>query len=107
MLNGMLWLLRAGAPWRDLPAKFGPWPTVYVRFAAWRRDGVLDEVVARLQEVLNDTGKIDWALWCIDGSSVRAARAAAGAASKRGMKTNRKTLRSAGLVGASARRSTL
>ena len=101
----MLWLLRAGSPWRDLPERFGPWPTVYVRFRKWRETGVLDEVGARLQEALNDAGEIDWGHWCIDGSSIRASRAATGAATKGGL-ASRKTMRSGGLVGASARRFT-
>ena len=39
ILNGIVWILRTGAPWRDLPADFGSWQTVYHRFARWRRDG--------------------------------------------------------------------
>ena len=37
--NGVLWILRAGAPWRDLPRRFGPWQTVYHGFNAWRKNG--------------------------------------------------------------------
>jgi transposase len=83
MLEAMLWLLRTGAPWRDLPDWYGPWETVYTRFREWRDDGVLDGVAQKLQILLADDGKIDWELWCIDGTSVRAARCAAGAG-KRG-----------------------
>ncbi len=35
MFNGILWILKTGAPWRDLPKEFGPWQTVYKRFAKW------------------------------------------------------------------------
>lgn len=35
MLNGMLWKVKTGAPWRDLPKRFGPWKTVYSRFRSW------------------------------------------------------------------------
>ncbi len=92
MLESMLWLLRAGAPWRDLPVEFGPWQTVYTRFCQWRDDGTLDRVVKRLQVRLGDAGKLDWELWCIDGTSVRAARCASGAR-KKGARQTPKTTR--------------
>lgn len=63
MLNGVLWVLRTGAPWRDLPRdRFGPYTTVYTRFAEWRQKGVFDEVVEQLLGALNETGSIDWEL---------------------------------------------
>jgi transposase len=95
MLDGVLWVLRAGAPWRDLPERFGPWQTVYDYFSAWRKGGVFDRVLEALQIRLGQDGKIDWDLWCIDGSSVRAARCAAGAAKKvaAGTPRNRPTTR--------------
>lgn len=82
MLNGMLWILRTGAPWRDLPERFGPWQTVYDYFARWRGEGVFDRILEALQIRLDEQGLIDWDLWCVDGSSVRASRAAAGASKK-------------------------
>ena len=82
MLNGILWILRTGAPWRDLPERFGNWRTVYGYFQQWRADGTFDHILQALQVRLDRQGKIDWDLWCIDGSSVRAARAAAGASKK-------------------------
>ena len=85
LLNGMLWLLRTGAPWRDLPRdRFGPFTTVYTRFAAWRREGVFDVLVEGLLGLLNDADKIDWDLWCVDGSVARAARCAGGYPKKGG-----------------------
>lgn len=39
MLNGMLWIVRSGAQWRELPEAYGPWQSVYARFAKWRDDG--------------------------------------------------------------------
>jgi transposase len=89
MLNGILWILRTGAPWRDLPEYFGPWQTVYDHFRNWRRDRVFDRVLDALQIRLDRDGKIDWDLWCIDGSSVRASRAAAGADKKASTVTHR------------------
>jgi transposase len=82
MLDGMFWILGTGAPWRDLPEHFGPWQTVYDHFSRWRRDGVLTAIVEALQVKLDDKGLIDWELWCVDGASVRASRAAAGADKK-------------------------
>lgn len=79
MMDALMWLLRTGAPWRDLPDWFGPWQTAYTRFCHWRDQGVLDRIVEKLQVLLADAGKIDWELWCVDGTSVRAARCAAGA----------------------------
>jgi len=92
MLNGILWILRTGAPWRDLPERFGPWQTVYDHFARWRKAGVYDRILESLHVRLDAVGEIDWDLWCIDGSSVRATRAAAGAAAV-GTRTSRKTTR--------------
>lgn len=89
MLNGILWILRTGAPWRDLPERFGPWQTVYDYFRNWRADGTFDALLQRLQIRLDRQGKIDWDLWCIDGSNVRAARCAAGAEKKVAAATRR------------------
>ena len=82
MLDGIMWILRTGAPWRDLPERFGPHQTVYDYYSHWRHDGVFDRVLQALQIRLDRKGKIDWDLWCIDGSHVRAARCAAGAVKK-------------------------
>ena len=78
-INGMMWRLRTGAPWRDLPERYGPWQTVYDRFNASRRSGLLDRLLERLQSRLNADGLIDSDLFCIDGTVIRASRAAAGA----------------------------
>jgi transposase len=93
MLNGMMWIVRTGAPWRDLLEGFGPWQTVYKRFNRWSRTGVWDRVLGRLQSDADAQGKIDWELFCIDGSVVRASRAAAGARKKSGRAQSRKTTR--------------
>jgi transposase len=82
MLNGMLWILRSGAPWRDLPERYGKWQSVNHRFNRWRRDGTFERVLKALQIRLDKQGKIDWDLWLVDGTSIRASRAAAGARKK-------------------------
>lgn len=48
MLNAMIWLARSGAPWRDLPERYGSWKTVYSRFRKWIDDGILDNVFRAL-----------------------------------------------------------
>lgn len=107
MLNGMIWLLRTGAPWRDLPRdRFGPFTTVYTRFASWRREGVFEGLIEGLLGMLNGVGKIDWDLWCVDGSVARAARCAGGYPKRGAHPTNRKTMHSACPEGALARSST-
>ena len=72
-----------GAPWRDLPERFGPGPTVYGRFAGLRTSGVLDRIIEALRLRLSEAGLIDPDLFGVDGTNVRAARAAAGAAGKK------------------------
>jgi len=93
MLNGILWILATGAPWRDLPERFGSCKTVHRYFSEWRRTGVFSAIIEALQMKLDDKGRIDWELWCVDGANVRAARAAAGADKKvsSATRTNRRT----------------
>jgi transposase len=82
LLNGMMWILRTGAPWRDLPERFGPWQTVYNYFNRCRAEGLWDRILEALQIRLDSEGRIDGDLWCVDGSAVRPIRAAAGAYKK-------------------------
>lgn len=82
IVDGILWILRAGAPWRDLPVEFGPWETVYGCFDRWNADGTLDRILNRLRSAHVDVGAIDGELWCIDGTIVRAHRCAAGGGKK-------------------------
>lgn len=79
ILNGMLWRLKTGSPWRDVPPCYGPWQTVYDRFNRWSADGTLLRISRVLRAKLDAQGGLDWSLWCIDGSVVRAHQAAAGA----------------------------
>src|SRR4051812_22005086 len=48
ILNGIFWILRSGAPWRDLPKRYGPHTTCYNRFVRWRRAGVWDQIMDAL-----------------------------------------------------------
>jgi len=85
IVDGILWILRTGSPWRDLPEEFGPWQTVWRLFDQWNVDGTLQEILTRLraEHVKNADD-----LWCVDGTTVRAARCAAGGG-KKGIQRNR------------------
>ncbi len=78
-LNGILWILHTGAQWRELPERYGKWKSVHARFSRWRRDGTIDRILQRLHLRLDEAGRIDHDLWCVDATSIRASRAAAGA----------------------------
>jgi len=92
IVEGVLWIVRTGAPWRDLPERFGPWQTVYDWFNRWRKDRTWDHLLEALQIRLDTEGRIDWDLWCVDGSNIRASRAAAGGGKKGGRKSQKTTL---------------
>jgi len=79
IVNAIRWRLKTGAPWRDVPAAYGPWETVYSRFRRWRRAGVWDRILAAVQAAADAHGDLDWSLHFVDGSVVRAHRHAAGA----------------------------
>ena len=65
MFNGILWILKTGAPWRDLPKEFGPWQTVYKRFARWTTLSAWEDLFKQL------TKDIDTESTMIDGSYVK------------------------------------
>ena len=92
VLNAIFWLLRTGAPWRDLPERYGPWQTIYHWFNRWRRDSTWDRMLEALQIRLDREGCIDWDLWCVDGTTIRASRAAAGAGKKGAPRSPQTTL---------------
>ena len=79
IVNGILWVLRTGAPWRDLPERYGPVGTVSSRFYRWREAGIWDQVLAALQAAADARGEVDWDLHCVDATIVRAHQHAAGA----------------------------
>lgn len=78
-VNAILWVLRTGAPWRDLPEHYGPWKTAYSSFSRWTTSGRWAAVTDDLLLQQGHAGKIDHSLWCVDGSVSRAHRVAAGA----------------------------
>lgn len=79
MMNGMVWIARSGAAWRDLPEGYGPWESVYSRFRKWTEDGVLDNIF-RVLSLDADTENLS-----MDSTIIKAHQASAGA--KRGAKT--------------------
>ena len=78
-LDGIFWLLHTGAQWREVPERYGKWKSVYDRFRRWRKDGMIDLILERLHLRLDEAGRLDHDLWCVDATSIRASRAAAGA----------------------------
>jgi transposase len=82
VLDGILWILRTGSPWRDMPTELGSWKTAWRRFDQWNADGTFGEILQRLQAAFVAAGAFDKQLWCVDGTVVRAHRCAAGGGKK-------------------------
>lgn len=75
VINGILYRVRTGVQWRDLPERFGPWKTVYEQHRLWSADGTWEWV---LQQVQTAAGQIDWQV-SVDSTAIRAHQSAAGA----------------------------
>ena len=56
-INGMLWILRTGAPWRDLPGRYGAWETVAGRFYRWCKNGLWQKILQSLQQQADALGQ--------------------------------------------------
>ncbi len=74
MANAILWILRTGAPWRDMPESYGSWNTVYTRFSRWSKQGIWRDILNILSRFSDDEARMP------DGSVIRAHQHAAGAA---------------------------
>ena len=59
-LEGIAWRFRTGAPWRDIPERFGNWNSIYGRFSEWSKDGTWSRVLATVQGASHRTGDLDW-----------------------------------------------
>ena len=88
VVEGMLWILRTGAPWRDLPSAYGPWQSVYTRFSRWSSAGVLAQLFEALSRERDGEG------YLIDATIVRAHQDASGAAKEGGSRNRPLTRRS-------------
>ncbi len=86
VVNGILWILRTGAPWRDLPERYGKWESVATRFYRWQKAGVWNQILEHLQTIADQQGMLDWEVHYVDGTVVRAHQHAAGG-KKGAMKT--------------------
>ncbi|WP_406145332.1 IS5 family transposase [Streptomyces anulatus] len=82
VINGILFRERTGVPWRDLPARFGPWKTIYERHRRWSADGTWDRILAAVLADADADGRIDWSMVSVDSTSCRAHQHAAGARKK-------------------------
>src|ERR1700681_1378756 len=84
ILEGIAWRFRTGSPWRDLPADFGPWQTVWKRHHRWSLDGTYDAMLAQVAAVFGfDAGMAEdlEELLSVDSTNVRAHQHCAGARS--------------------------
>ncbi|MFH0522476.1 IS5 family transposase [Streptomyces sp. M41] len=79
VINGILFRVRTGIPWRDLPERFGSWKTVYERHRRWSADGTWDRILTAVQADADLAGRIDWSMVGVDSTSCRAHQHAAGA----------------------------
>jgi transposase len=81
VLNAILWKLRTGAPWRDLPERYGPWKTAHERLRLWTKDGTWDKVLDHVIVKDDSVGDLEWVV-SVDSSVVRAHQHSAGARKK-------------------------
>ncbi|MFI2619548.1 IS5 family transposase [Streptomyces sp. NPDC018584] len=81
VVSGVLWRLRTEAPWRDLPDRFGPWQTVYERFARGEADGTWPRLLEDVQVRDDAVGRVEWTV-SVDSTINRARQHAVGARKK-------------------------
>ena len=77
VLNGALWILRTGAPWQDLPERYGPHQTAHRRFQNWVRSGVMEQLLLALAQHLKDAEGLDLRECFVDGTFVPAKKGGA------------------------------
>ncbi|MFE7359300.1 IS5 family transposase [Streptomyces sp. NPDC057543] len=81
LIDGIRWRTRTGAPWRDVPERYGPWDRVYDLFRRWQRDGTWRQILEQLQAEADAEGLITWDV-SVDSTIARAHQHAAGARKK-------------------------
>ncbi|MGW3660920.1 transposase [Streptomyces sp. NPDC005151] len=82
LIDGIRWRTRTGAPWRDVPLRYGEWETVYGLFRRWQRDGTWKRILTQLQAQADVDRLITWDV-SVDSTIARAHQHAAGARKKR------------------------
>jgi len=78
VLNGILWILRTGAPWKDLPDRYPPYQTCHRRFQRWVKAGVMERILRTLARDLKERGGLDVSECFIDGTFVVAKKGVQG-----------------------------
>jgi len=78
LLNGMLWIMRTGAAWEDLPRRYSSPATCHRRFQEWCRLGIFEQILAALAQDLEERGTLDLSECFIDGTFVSAKKGASG-----------------------------
>jgi transposase len=78
LINGIRWRVRVGAPWRDVPERYGSWSAAYALFRRWQRDGTWLRLVTALQSLADAAGRIVWDV-SVDSTIARVHQHAAGA----------------------------
>lgn len=81
VLNGILWVMRTGAPWHDLPPRYPPYQTCHRRFQLWARSGTLHRVLSLLARELAEAGGFDFKEAFIDATFAGAKKGAAASVS--------------------------
>ena len=89
VLNGILWILRTGAPWKDMPERYPPYQTCHRRFQQWDREGVMDTILRTLAQDLKERGDLDLSECFIDGTFVVAKKGGQGWERPSGAKVRR------------------
>lgn len=87
VINGILWVIRTGAPWRDMPERYGPYQTCYDRFLRWQKNGIWQQILTAIQQQGDKATRlpgeavemIAWENTAVDSTSVKVHPDAAGA----------------------------
>lgn len=98
VLNGILWILRTGAAWHDLPERYPSYQTCHRRFQLWVRSGTMERVLAALARDLEERGQLDLSECFIDGSFAGAKKGALSSGKQSGVKGPRSWQLSTALV---------